>query len=538
MWASAMQTAQQAIKQYRHKRIFICLTIALLAVFITLSLRFISQRSLNQQRLQTAATHAVETLDKVLLPLENQRAELLQLVGLSCDAVSLELRKQAAALQTVRSIALVQSGVLYCSSVLGVRNLVLGETLPELPSESPQLLLTTDKTLTTGRPLLVRWYPMDKDPTSGVLITINIDLLSALMLEPEKPLIDDVSLTVGHRHLSEHTDVVNELPMHANESIFRLASHRFPFTVNITGPGTTEMALSTLPTQLPLALIAGLLAAGIAWLVTASRMSFSWEINMGIASREFDIWCQPLLNAGNLKCIGVEILLRWNNPRLGQVSPDVFIPLAEEHNLISSLTRYVISETVRQIHVFPASPQFHVGFNVASSHFVGGALLRDLNKHWFSAHPPQQLVLELTERDALHDVDYRLVRELHRKDIKLAIDDFGTGNSSFAWLEKLRPDVLKIDKSFTHAIGTDAVNSTVMDIIIALGQRLGIELVAEGVETPEQAQYLRQHGVHVLQGFLYARPMPLRDFPQWLAGNQPPPRQHSGHPVPHMPMMH
>ncbi|VFS06560.1 FOG: EAL domain [Enterobacter cancerogenus] len=150
--------------------------------------------------------------------------------------------------------------------------------------------------------------------------------------------------------------------------------------------------------------------------------------------------------------------------------------------------------------------------------------------------PIQQLVIELTERDALLDVDYRIVRELHRKGIKLAIDDFGTGSSSLSWLEKLHPDVLKIDKSFTTAIGTDAVNSTVTDIIIALGQRLNIELVAEGVETEEQSRYLRRHGVHILQGYLYARPMPLREFPTWLAGSSPPPAQHNGHIVPLMPM--
>lgn len=105
-----------------------------------------------------------------------------------------------------------------------------------------------------------------------------------------------------------------------------------------------------------------------------------------------------------------------------------------------------------------------------------------------------------------------------------------------SWLEKLRPDVLKIDKSFTSAIGTDAVNSTVTDIIIALGKKLNIELVAEGVETQAQAQHLRRHGVNVLQGFLYAKPMPLRDFPQWLAGSStPPPARHNGHIMPAMP---
>ncbi|MGU0056894.1 EAL domain-containing protein [Enterobacter hormaechei] len=143
--------------------------------------------------------------------------------------------------------------------------------------------------------------------------------------------------------------------------------------------------------------------------------------------------------------------------------------------------------------------------------------------------------MELTERDALLDVDYRIVRELHRKGVKLAIDDFGTGNSSLSWLEKLHPDVPKIDKSFTTAIGTDAVNSTVTDIIIALGQRLNIELVAEGVEpgavtlpAPSQRTYFA--------GYLYARPMPLREFPQWPAESHSPPARHNGHIVPLLPL--
>lgn len=92
----------------------------------------------------------------------------------------------------------------------------------------------------------------------------------------------------------------------------------------------------------------------------------------------------------------------------------------------------MIAETIRQRHYFPVNHQFHIGINVAASHFRHGVLLKDLNQYWFSAEPVQQLVLELTERDALLDVDYRLMRELHRKGVKLAIDDFGTGNSSLS----------------------------------------------------------------------------------------------------------
>jgi FOG: EAL domain len=278
-----------------------------------------------------------------------------------------------------------------------------------------------------------------------------------------------------------------------------------------------------------------MLVGYIAWLATASRMSFTHEINYGLAAGEFELFCQPLIDAKRQDCVGVEILLRWNNPRQGWIAPDIFIPLAEEHNLIVPLTRYVLIETVSHLAMFPTASGFHIGINVAAKHFRDGMLLHDLNHVWFSAEPAQQLVIELTERDTLLEMDYNIVEALHQKGVKLAIDDFGTGNSSLSWLEKLNPEVLKIDKSFTAAIGTDAVNSTVTDIIIALAQRLNIELVAEGVETCDQARHLRLHGVEILQGFLYARPMPLRDFPRWLAESSPPPPPHNGNMMPSLP---
>ena len=132
----------------------------------------------------------------------------------------------------------------------------------------------------------------------------------------------------------------------------------------------------------------------------------------------------------------------------------------------------------------------------------------------------QQLVVELTERDVLQDGDQHMAEHLHFKGVQLAIDDFGTGNTSLSWLEKLRPDVLKIDRSFTSSVGIDSVNATVTDIIIALANRLHIITVAEGVETLEQESYLRSHGVDVLQGFYYARPMPVGAFPAWLASRE------------------
>lgn len=527
-----MQTAQHLIKGYRRKRIIVCMMVALVVVLLTFGLRFISQRDLNQQRIDAFARHAVGSLDKILMPVAGKRHELVSLIGQPCENVHLPIRKQAAALQTLRSIALVKSGVLYCSSVFGTRNVVLRDRQPLLPDPQPRLLLATDQSLLKGSPILIQWYPASPDGEDGVILTINIHLLSTLLLEPQEPEIHRVVVSVGNRFYSESQGISDSLPLADDEKVVTRQSELFPFSVSVTTPGASMLALRDLPSQAPLAVILSLLLTTVAWVATAGRVSFTREITHGMAQREFELYCQPQLSTRSQQCTGVEILLRWNNPRLGWISPEVFIPVAERENLIAPLTRYVLVETIRQIGYFPADPNFHISINVSSSHFLQGALLRDVNQFWFNARPKQQLVLEVTERDSLQGVDYRLVRELHRKGVRLAIDDFGTGSSALSWLEQLRPDILKIDKSFTNAIGTDAVNSTVTDIIIALGQRLKIELVAEGVETPQQAHYLRHHGVHILQGYLYAKPMPLAEFPRWLAGGSPPPKEHNGHVLP------
>lgn len=514
-----MQTAQWIIRKYLRKRIAVCVIVAVCAFALTLGTRFILQRGENQRQIDALTAHSVERLNKILQPLETQRLEMLALVGQPCMAIHLPLRRLAMSLQTVRSIALVKAGRLYCSSTLGVRDVRVHDLQPQLPSVRPLLALTTDHSLLKGTPILVQWYPSSADGQDGVLASINIDLISNIILEPAPPLIHQVSLNVGDKHYQYDTGILDALESNG-DNVYTRRSARFPFSVSAISPGAGQLALANLGADLPLAIIMSVLFTWIAWLATAGRLSFSREINMGIANKEFRLYCQPLMDARAQRCIGVEILLRWHNPRVGWVDPDVFIPIAETQNLIIPLTRYVIDETAQKLHFFPADENFQIGINVAAPHFKHRRLLNDLQQHWFSYHPVQQLTVELTERDALHDVDYTTRSELGNHQVKLAIDDFGTGNSSLSWLEMLHPDVLKIDKSFTSAIGTDAVNSTVTDIIIALGQRLNIELIAEGVETGEQAHYLQRHGVHFLQGYLFSPPMPLADFPQWLAEHQ------------------
>lgn len=531
-----MQTAQRILRGYRRRRLIVCVGLAILALFLTLSARYVAERKVNEQHMLSFNQRVISTLESILIPLEQTNKDIIPLVGMTCQAAQIKMREHAARLQTLRSIALIRDDILYCSSIFGSQSIPVNLLQPRLPSALPLLFLSIDHTIMKGTPILLSWTPANNNGHDGVVQAINIELLTGLILEPERPWVARAVLNVGDSHLEYGRGLLQRITVDEGDVSHEMASDKFAFSVTTIGPPPGLLALSNLPTQLPLALILSMLIGYIAWLATANRMSFSWEINVGLASHEFEVFCQPLVSARNLQCVGVELLLRWNNPRQGWIPPDVFIPLAEQQNLIAPLTRFVLDETVRHIDIFPKSRDFHIGLNVAASHFHEGVIIADLRRYWLPAKAIQKLTLELTERDALPDVDHRVVRDLHRMGVNLAIDDFGTGQSSLAYLETLNPDVLKIDKSFTAAIGTDAVNSTVTDIIIALAQRLGIQLVAEGVETPQQAEYLRSHGVNVLQGYLYARPMPLSEFSHWLRGNNTPPPRRNGHPVPVIPL--
>lgn len=518
-----MQTAQRILSDYRRRRFIVCMVLTILVFTLTLAVKYLSERQLNEQRVLHFNQRAVTTIEALLSPFDKLYQDVLPLMDLPCESVQQTLRKHTARVPTVRSISLVRNGILYCSSVFGSSNFSLHAMKSRLPTPEPLLFLGVDQLINKGSSILVSWHPVPGHPNDGIVQVISLGLLTGFIQGTDGPLIKRTILNIAESHYEFSQGVLKTINIKEDDVRTDIASQQYPFSITTVGSSTKELALSSLPSQLPLAIILSLIAGAFAWLVTAKRMSFSHEIKMGLAAHEFEVYCQPLIDANDQQCIGIELLLRWNNPRHGNISPDVFIPLAEQQNLIAQLTCFVLEETVKSIHQLPNMQKFHISINVAACHFKDNAIIEDLRRFWFPAHPLQQLILELTERDALPEVNHHVVRDLHHLGVKLAIDDFGTGQSSLAYLETLSPDILKIDKSFTAAIGTDAVNSKVIDIIIALGHRLNIELIAEGVETQEQADSLRQQGVHLLQGYLYAKPMPLTEFTAWLESHNMPP---------------
>ncbi|MCA1978649.1 MAG: EAL domain-containing protein [Thiobacillus sp.] len=235
---------------------------------------------------------------------------------------------------------------------------------------------------------------------------------------------------------------------------------------------------------------------------------------------EFHLHYQPQLDMASGQVTGVEALLRWRNPELGDVVPARFIPVAEDSGLIVSIGAWVLEEACRQAQSWrkQASMELGMSVNLSALQFrrpglvetVAGALQR-------SGLPPQLLELELTESILLDDVDNNLetVRRLKALGVRLSIDDFGTGYSSLSYLKRFAVDRLKIDRSFVRDIGTDPDDAAIVRAVIQLARSLRLGIIAEGVETPEQLEFLRSEGCEMVQGYLLSRPLApaaLRDF--------------------------
>lgn len=266
---------------------------------------------------------------------------------------------------------------------------------------------------------------------------------------------------------------------------------------------------------LPLGAIAGLLLVAAVALATRQRLSLSGEIRLGLKRREFQLHYQPVVDLQTGRCVGAEALLRWRRPEGTPMSPDLFIPAAERSGLIRAITAQVIDHALRDLPALLAlQPGFHLGINFSAQDLEADGsitqLLRGLRE---MAAPAGSVIVEITERNV---TDARAagkqIARLHDHGVQVAVDDFGTGHSSLSVLAGLELDILKIDKSFVDAIDAQAAASLVLPHIIDMAKTLRLFLIAEGVETETQADYLRERGVQFAQGWLYGKAMPLDDL--------------------------
>ena len=243
------------------------------------------------------------------------------------------------------------------------------------------------------------------------------------------------------------------------------------------------------------------------------------ELRQAIDGLQFVLHFQPQLDAG-LRVTGAEVLLRWQHPVRGLVSPAEFIPLAEDTGLILPLGAWVLEATCQQLMRWAASPTYEhlvLSVNVSARQFnqpdFATSVLDVLQR---TGAPANRLKLELTESLLVNDMAGVVAKMSHLKaqGISFSLDDFGTGYSSLSYLKQLPLDQLKIDQSFVRDVLTDPNDASIARMVIALGRSMGLEVIAEGVETQAQHDFLLAEGCHAFQGYLFGRPMPCDAFEQ------------------------
>jgi diguanylate cyclase (GGDEF)-like protein len=256
-----------------------------------------------------------------------------------------------------------------------------------------------------------------------------------------------------------------------------------------------------------------------------SRHALEWALRRAVERKEFELVYQPQLCLRTGTVIGVEALLRWMSPTRGLLTPYHFIAGLEEFGLINEVGEWVLQTACEQIRKWQAMrfAPMRIAVNVSAQQFEDPMLIDKIQSALKETKlPPKLLELELTESCLMSDPAQAsaLLREIRDLGVRIAIDDFGTGYSSLTYLHEFPLSALKIDKNFVQSVESNDRGGPISKMIIGLGQNLGLEVIAEGVETEAQLQYMREHGCDVAQGYLYARPESPEDLTPWLQANQ------------------
>jgi len=247
------------------------------------------------------------------------------------------------------------------------------------------------------------------------------------------------------------------------------------------------------------------------------RLSIQNELQHALKKNQFVLFYQPKVEIKTRKIVGAEALIRWQHPIQGLVSPDEFIPVAEETGLIYEIGQWVINDVCSTLKRWQARGQndFHVAVNLSAQHFWFGDITREVHEAVKrEGISPKFLELELTESMIMRDVkkSVQILNQLKAIGFKIAVDDFGTGYSSLAYLKRFPLDLLKIDRSFIEEFTSSEDAQVIVKTIIFLGHSLGLKVIAEGVETEEQLRMLEEFGCDQVQGYLFSPPIPAEEF--------------------------
>ncbi|MCS2170529.1 cyclic di-GMP phosphodiesterase [Scandinavium sp. TWS1a] len=436
----------------------------------------------------------------------------LQPLALSrCTDVAPELTSRAAFSLNVRAFLLVNNNNATCSSATGEMNVPMKQLVPQVDfTKSLDIEILPGTPMLPQRPAFALWVRSPLLENRGVFTSINASLMPWILYSSRQNQFSGISIITNNTAISTfspHPLLVSELK---GTPIRSAQINNLPLTVNVYGE---VWAAENLQYSLLMGVMCGLLSGLLCYYVLTIRLRPGREITTAIKRNQFSVVYQPVVDAEDMQIRGVEVLMRWNHPAAGEIPPDAFISFAEAQQLIVPLTRHLFQLIAKDAPMLQRilPPGAKLGINIAPAHLLADSFQQDL-RDLSAMLPPNyfQLVLEITERDMLNQRQaMKLFEWLHHEGYEIAIDDFGTGHSALIYLERYSFDYLKIDRGFINAIGTETVTSPVLDAVLSLAKKMNLVTVAEGVETQEQAKWLREHGVNFLQGYWVSRPLTL-----------------------------
>lgn len=465
-----------------------------------------------QQDTDLALAVATRNITDILSEAERVMTMNRAFLGQGCPPQLVRQMARTVALSPhLRDVRLLQNNVTVCASLGGAPDLPY---LPDAVSEGPVTLLTRGDVLTPSEPVLIL---AQQYPEGGVAVSLNgLFLLQVLRETADRPglvfraggMEVDVSGVVRRSWVTEGSP----------------ASGRYDFSL-ATDPHHPLRGRSLLREALPWLLLSLLAASGgtalLHWWVRR-QVSKDVQLRRAMAAGEIRPWYQPVVDSRTGRLAGCEVLARWHSRRRGVIPPDRFIPQAERSGLIVPLTRSLLKQVARELEPLgqelPA--EFHLAFNLSAAH-AGDTSLLHTCKMLQAALPGVILVAEITERER-YEPSARLpelLTALRAAGVRVALDDFGTGYAGLSALDRLPVDYIKLDRSFTTQIRENTLMDThllMAEMVAEMAHKMKLEVVAEGVETDCQRDWLTAHGVNWQQGYLFSRPLPLKEFTRYL----------------------
>jgi len=246
------------------------------------------------------------------------------------------------------------------------------------------------------------------------------------------------------------------------------------------------------------------------------------DLQTALKNEQFELYYQPIIHVQTSKIVGFEALLRWRHPVEGMISPNVFIPIAENTGAITTIGSWVIKQALAQLSCWQATyhASLFMNVNISARQFFDKRVIDIVREALQETQVvPATVHFEVTESMLMEDVEKAvdMLTQLRELGTAIAIDDFGTGHSSMSYLKQFPVDTIKIDKSFVRGLPVDSVDTAIVEAIFALAKSLKLDVVAEGVETLQQLECLKHKHCSKVQGYLFSEPVPAQKIEAYLA---------------------